>query len=433
MRNKWSAGWVACLLVLTLALPLWRHFGMNTSLRIDPASGLPIDVFDDREMGGASVATLREVDHAWVLTCALKLGYAWPYCNVSIKLGTVPHGIDLSRFASVVLDVSASGTLPVPVVVYLRNYDAAYFKPGNPDTLKANTLEYTPEGEGAAFTTPIANFHVATWWIQQYRVEGRNARPDLSNVISLDVATGTLLGPGRYAIVIRSITFHGKWLSQVELLTLIVAMWFATAIVYLAAGLWQALRAAHVASSGRRELERANAALKLERHALEVVASHDPLTRLYNRDGFAARIKASEAAADARRGHLALIFMDIDHFKHVNDQHGHATGDECLQTLSRLVRRHIRDEDVLCRWGGEEFVLACSSASLDVAAASAERLRLILEAAAWPGGISLTCSFGVAQVLPGEGLGAALKRADEALYAAKRAGRNCVRAAAQRA
>jgi diguanylate cyclase (GGDEF)-like protein len=432
VRNKWFAGWVACLLVLTLALPLWRQFGMNTSLTIDAASGFAVAAYDDREMGGASVATLRTVDHASVMTCDLRLGYAWPYCNLSITLGDVPHGVDLSRYDSVVLDITARGTQPAPVVVYLRNYNAAYYQPGNSDTLKTNTLEYTPDHGDAAFTTPLANFHVATWWIQQYHVPARDARPDLGDVVAIDVATGTALGPGRYTIALRSIVFHGKWLSEVELLTFIVALWFATAMLYLADGLWRALRAAHAASTGRRELERANATLKREREALAQVASHDPLTRLYNRDGFATRLKTL-AASDARHGRVSLIFMDVDHFKDVNDRHGHDVGDECLRTLSRLVRRHIRDEDVLCRWGGEEFVLACAGASLEVAATSAERLRGILEGAEWPNGLTLTCSFGVAQMLSGESLTAALKRADAALYAAKRAGRNCVRIAALRA
>lgn len=433
MRNKWFAGWVACLLVLTIALPLWRQLGMNTSLRIDGSGSFPVDVFDDREMGGASEATLRNVDGASVMTCDLKLGYAWPYCNLSITLGAVPKGVDLSRYDSVTLDIAARGPVPVPVVLYLRHYGRAYYRPGKSDTLKANTLEYTPGDGEAAFTTPVSNIHVATWWIQQYHIPARHAAPDLRDVVSIDIATGGNLGPGTYTYAVRSITFYGKWLSEIELLTLIVAAWFATAILYLAGSLWGALRAAHVASSSRRELERANAALKLERQALKVVATHDPLTRLYNRDGFAGRVNALLAQADARHARLSLIFMDVDHFKGVNDQHGHATGDECLRLLSRRVRRHIRDEDVLCRWGGEEFVLACASISLEVAAASAERLRGTLADGEWPNGIALTCSFGVAQMLPGEGLAEALKRADSALYAAKRAGRNCVRVATPRA
>lgn len=433
MRNKWFAGWVVCLLVLTVALPLWRQLGMNTSLKVDGAGGFPVDVFDDREMGGASVATLRDVDHASVMTCHLKLGYAWPYCNFSITLGTAPKGINLSRFDSVTLDIAAHGPVPVPVVVYLRNYNTAYFRRGQSDTLKANTLEYTPAGGDAAFTTPLSNVHVATWWIQQYHVPARNAGPDLRNVVAIDIATGTNLGPGTYTIGVRSIVFYGKWLNEVELLTLLVALWFATAMLYLIGVLWQALRAAHAASTGKRELERANAQLVREQQALKVVASHDPLTRLYNRDGFASRVDAMVAEVGARHGRLSLVFMDVDHFKDVNDQHGHDTGDECLRLLARLVRRHIRDEDVLCRWGGEEFVLACSSTSLEVAASSAERLRGILEAADWPQDIRLTCSFGVAQMLPGESLGAVLKRADNALYAAKRAGRNCVRIATPQA
>lgn len=433
MRNKWLVGWVFCLLVLSVALPLWRHFGMNTSLRVDGAGPYPVDVSDDRELGGASAASVVVAGHAPVITCRIELGYAWPYCSVGITLGKAPHGVDLSRFDSVKLDIRAHGPAPIPVVVYLRNVDPAYYRPGSFDTLKVNMLEYAPANGDEPFTTPLANFHVATWWIQQFRVPAAHARPDLGNVVAINVGTGSNVGQGLYTIGVRSIEFYGKWISQVELLALLVALWSVTAIVYLVAGFREARRAAVVASSGRRELERMNAALERERQALAIVANHDPLTRLYNRAGLRNRLALLRAAVDAQHRHLSVMFMDVDHFKRINDAHGHPVGDECLRGLAQLVDANVREQDVLCRWGGEEFVLACDGARLGVAAARAEHLRVVIEQAGWPQGVGMTCSFGVAEMVPGESMRDLLKRADEAMYAAKRAGRNCVRVAVARA
>src|SRR5690348_12017946 len=342
VRNKGFVGWVLFLLVLTVALPLWRHFGMNTSLRVDGAGPYPVAVYDDRELGGASEASVAAADHASVITCRIELGYAWPYCNVSIALGTVPHGVSLSRFDSVKLDIQAHGPAPMPVAVYLRNFDPAYYRPGSSDTLKANMLEYAPANGEEPFTTPLANFHVATWWIQQFRVPAEYARPDLRNVVAIDIGTGNNVAPGLYTIGIRSIVFYGKWISEVELLTLLVALWSLTAMVSLVAGFREARRAAVVASSGRRELERINAALERERQALSIVANQDPLTRLYNRTGLRNRLALLRAEVDAQHRSLSVIFMDVDHFKKINDAHGHEAGDECLRGLARLVNGNIR-------------------------------------------------------------------------------------------
>jgi len=156
------------------------------------------------------------------------------------------------------------------------------------------------------------------------------------------------------------------------------------------------------------------------------------LTSLYNRAGLRHRLALLRAQVDAQHRHLSVIFMDVDHFKRINDVHGHEVGDECLRSLARLVNANIREQDVLCRWGGEEFVLACDGAKLDVAAGRAERLRVMIEQAEWPQGVAMSCSFGVAEMVPGENLRDLLKRADDALYAAKRAGRNRVRVAVAR-
>src|SRR5699024_11125937 len=137
---------------------------------------------------------------------------------------------------------------------------------------------------------PLANFHVATWWIQEYHVPLQHARPDLGNVVSLDVATSFDAMPGVYTIGVRSIVFYGKWISQTAMLVGLVMLWWATAMVYLMVRFWRVRRVAFAAVAGRRKLQHENVALTRERQQLERVASHDPLTKVFNRAGFRPRL-----------------------------------------------------------------------------------------------------------------------------------------------
>jgi diguanylate cyclase (GGDEF)-like protein len=267
---------------------------------------------------------------------------------------------------------------------------------------------------------------VASWWIQQFHISPQNSSPDLSNVTVMDVSTGEGMIPGNYTIVLHSVKFYGKWLIEVQVLSIVLALWLASAIAFLVNSFWRARREAVLAGQRRMELEGINAALELERHELEVVANHDELTGAYNRVGLRNRLLAAVAANRQGRGLLSILFMDIDHFKEINDRHGHLVGDEVLKQFAAFVGAHVRDSDLLCRWGGEEFILLCGATSLEVAVRAAERLCAGVTQQHWPQAIALSCSFGVAQMRRGEDMGAFIKRADEALYRAKAAGRNRV-------
>jgi diguanylate cyclase (GGDEF)-like protein len=128
-------------------------------------------------------------------------------------------------------------------------------------------------------------------------------------------------------------------------------------------------------------------------------------------------------------GHpLALALMDIDHFKAINDTHGHAVGDEALMSFTRTIRRNIREIDLLARFGGDEFVLLLPEADPEHAAGVVSRLRqALVEHPLNLGGMSvpITVSVGIAGLAPGgEDLDGLLRRADIALYRSKQAGRD---------
>ena len=183
-------------------------------------------------------------------------------------------------------------------------------------------------------------------------------------------------------------------------------------------------------------IQRIRAKLQQQREALaqalEVnreLATRDELTGLINRRAML-DLMALEHRRSLRSGRpLLLAQLDIDHFKPINDQHGHATGDRALQAFAGTVRASVRDTDVLARWGGEEFVLMLTDTSADQARGLLERIRQAvqaLEIAHSAGSLQLTVSIGLAQHLPGDTVEHTLERADQALYRAKALGRNRV-------
>lgn len=149
----------------------------------------------------------------------------------------------------------------------------------------------------------------------------------------------------------------------------------------------------------------------------------DPLTGLHNRRG----LEFALSLLQAENRSFSVIMLDIDHFKQVNDIHGHDVGDKVINHLAELMRNCSRENDILCRTGGEEFLILLPSTHTQAATAVAERLRHTVEQADTPPAGHVTISLGVATWLPGgPGPSQVLKSADEQLYAAKAGGRNRV-------
>lgn len=167
----------------------------------------------------------------------------------------------------------------------------------------------------------------------------------------------------------------------------------------------------------------AMAAPHLEVARLARLTNLDPLTGLLNRRGFeAARSAVGEGA-------YALVVVDIDHFKDVNDAHGHDAGDRVLRQVADVLSAAVRRGDSVVRSGGEEFVMLLADASAELAARIADRARERIAAAKVEVGakvIRVTASFGVAAGHAGEPMDAVLERADAAMYEAKRGGRDRV-------
>lgn len=161
---------------------------------------------------------------------------------------------------------------------------------------------------------------------------------------------------------------------------------------------------------------------------LTQLAVTDPLTGLWNRRRTSELLAADLAQAQRHGQALTLLMVDVDHFKVINDTHGHQTGDRVLIEVADRLREHVRGTDVVGRWGGEEFVILLRFCGLRDGMAAAEKLRRQIADVPFESMFSITVSIGAAELDAADDLTSWLGRADAALYQAKRAGRNAVRA-----
>ena len=156
-------------------------------------------------------------------------------------------------------------------------------------------------------------------------------------------------------------------------------------------------------------------------------ALRDPLTDTGNRIAMDQTLQREIKMARRHLQPLSLLMLDIDHFKLINDNHGHSAGDDVLKAVAASIKNQLRNVDMVFRFGGEEFLILLSNTNREAAAMVGERLRFAVQAENYLADghvIELTVSLGCSTLLPGESAESLLRRADSALYVAKREGRN---------
>ena len=196
---------------------------------------------------------------------------------------------------------------------------------------------------------------------------------------------------------------------------------------------WERLTLAQRLDEATRQLELTRSLLADKQRECDELASalahdahSDALTGLFNRRKFNDLCAAEIARSVRYATPLALIMVDVDHFKSVNDVHGHLVGDRALVDVARVLNERMRSSDALCRWGGEEFMILAPHLDLASAVQMADKLRSAVAGYDFGPAGRITCSFGVASYREGDRAIDLILRADTCLYRAKRTGRNCV-------
>ena len=412
---------VAALLIFSAAVVLLQQVAFEHSLVIDGRSQLKAMVRDDRPFKGKSISLMRETGQGLELSCDIKASeFAWPYCEIMIDISGssrdgVPQGVDLSGYDQVGLWVRHKHAVQTGTRFQLHNFSPIYSKAGDRETYKYNVVEYYEKFSPYPTWINTSNLHVPTWWLTRHDLSLDQVGVDISNVLSIGFVTGSHIKLGHYSLTIERIEFKGRYFNTATVFMALIGLWGLAAILFLYRRV----------SDVRRDLTRA----KKQKSIWENKATRDPLTGAVNRIGahkaFSKQMYSLNSSDD-----FSAIFMDIDHFKRINDTYGHSIGDLVLQKFVGVVNDNTRDSDILARWGGEEFILICDNTSIAPAVRLAEKLRAAIQSTQWPKDMELTCSFGVAQ-LGDESIEDFIERMDKALYSAKFSGRNCVVTAAQ--
>jgi len=173
-----------------------------------------------------------------------------------------------------------------------------------------------------------------------------------------------------------------------------------------------------------RQVHHHNQNLRNLNNQLEQISRYDHLTGLANRYALHERFNEEMETSSQTRQIFSLILLDVDFFKTINDDYGHDVGDEVIKQFASLLMSMVRENDMVGRWGGEEFLILCSQTTQNGAFQLADQLRRQVQSYNFPVNQQITASFGLSEYRHGETIGDTIKRADDALYKAKRNGRN---------
>ncbi len=416
---------LAVLVVLTLVAILAERRILEVNKIIGPDGGYAVSSYADPVSGGNSEVKIKD-NGKFEWHCVLRDQHPYPFCGFEIIFDPARQkGLDLRFYDRVRIWLDYEGPAET-VRFYLRNFDPAYSTPGLNDTTKYNQIEFSTDLLNKPVEFDMADFFVANWWFQRFRISPKLSHPQFDNIVVMEVQTGNDPPVGEYHFELKRIEFSGQLIPTQQWYQGIIAIWLMAALLFLGiriVSLNQELRRRKV-----RELElmEINGLLDTRSKQLEELAKTDPLTGAFNRQGIEEAIKIGLAEWRVNRKPLSIVMLDVDYFKDINDTHGHSVGDRVLAGVSELMQRNIRSGELLARWGGEEFVLVCRDAPLSQAGKLAEKLRALVADHRFENNVKVTVSVGVATLAGGETLDQLFIRVDKALYDAKNAGRNRV-------
>jgi diguanylate cyclase (GGDEF)-like protein len=398
---------------------------MNYNLQLLPDSAISPRMLNDNINGGVSKGKLLSSPDKITLDCeTLESPYTFPFCSILLPLSDNNNGLNLEKYDSLTVELEFKSNNRDTVLIYLLNKE--WLISSGKELNRANMKVIYPLEQVSTYTLALTDFHLPSWWLFNHADDTHELTTRINNVVAIQISTGDNRTPRSENITVYNLTLKGKWLSQQQLYSFILASWLMFLTVH---GVMRFRKLALSYKNSKRQansLIKMNKFLKIEKSKFEHLAKIDPLTQIYNRAGI--RNELSQAISDYQytKQTSVLIIFDIDYFKVINDSWGHDIGDQVLKKIAYSVRANIRAKDSLARWGGEEFILLCRQTGLPEALAIAEKLRLLIANTNFNPNLKVTCSFGLAE-LKTDDVSHWFKVADENLYQAKKAGRNCIR------
>lgn len=387
------------------------------------------------ENGNSAAYWLNEANHQWRCNFPEQQNQYFP-CGLNVMLGSSKtKGVDFSEYQYLRIKLNHSGSAD-SIQVSMRNYNSEYTRSDDPDSTKFMAVNLRTQELNRELLIDLRKFTVAHWWLVKYKIPLALVQNEMNNItlFTIDFPSGETRIVGTQDLMVDNIELVGDQISTENWYLGIILLWSGVILVWM---LLEFIRMKEKNSefvAVNSALADSNQYLKLETDRFRQLSTLDPLTQLYNRAGInnlAIRLISLSKEKKLKKGEstLSIILIDIDHFKKINDTYGHDTGDRVLISIASILTQHLRQEDYVSRWGGEEFLIVQPWVQGKTALLTAERLCKTISSTMVDATHSLyiTASFGVSEVADGEDFSSSLKRADQALYIAKESGRNtCV-------
>lgn len=431
MNDKHFSSLLIVAIIATLLAVIAVHYFPEKRYTIIPSDSARI-YLDSAKLPDGSVTSEWLNDSHSKLRCNVPPAFKGDYFNCALIAdvsSSATMGINLSKYTHLELQIRYVGDAN-KIRIAARNYNPAYSRPNDGNSSKFNAALIHVKELAKPLRLPLTAFSVSDWWVSQYNIPVLQAQTEMTNTLSLTVDFADVPPPGKHDISVEKLELIGKWISLENWYLFILGCWMLGIFGFAAYRLIQLHRKTRADSKIIEELATNNEQLKTETDKFRRLSTVDSLTQAYNRFGIDKVVSTLMAASHDRfklTPNFALIIIDIDHFKRVNDRRGHDAGDRVLQKISAIVQDSIRSVDFLGRWGGEEFVVIMPNTGKEFAGELAERIRVAVGETVFEPEqpLYVTASFGIGAQLKDEDFASTFKRVDTALYKAKEMSRNC--------
>lgn len=412
--------------VLTLVLLAGHSYLPPKTLNLLPEHVELAVYADEIEEGGKSRGEWVD-ESIRQYACHIKEGLVHRYCGLAIKFHDTANTyltLDLREYESLHMHLDYDGPAE-RLNFYYRHTDITdKAHEALADGFQSDQYIFTyldkPE-LNKPIIIELSNFDIADWWLQANYTNRSQIKRGLKNIIEFGINTDSNPPFGDYIFTLHKLEAQGEWITKEAMYYYIVVMWLIAALLE---GLYRALHLVKEKHRYANTLE----ALTADFKDLEDTAVRDHLTKLYNRTGLLKLVKRIQNSGEF--SNFYLYVFDIDHFKNINDTHGHDAGDAILQQLAQRISDNIREEDHFARWGGEEFVLITQQKTPEGALYFANKLRNVVADTLFKipnqTALRITTSIGLSRFHKGISFDKAFKIADQNLYQAKHQGRNQV-------
>lgn len=384
-------------------------------------------LFFDGQNGGQTQAEWIDKNKFHFKCLTVSDGLPAAYCGLSINVGKTPTGKDYAQYQRLEIQVHYQGDNE-RLRLRMHNFNPATPAHNNRETLKGLDVTFW-----ATETSKPLVIHNYGWKESDERKHNKNpfawyqSEPP-ENLLDIGIDLTPPIAAGEHRIQIEYIDLYGKLLSAEAWYLGVALLWLIVNLLLISRHL--IVQAQRIRNDSKRLSTLVNYShdLQQESQHYKWLSHTDQLTGALNRNGFVTAMNQHAPDGNMQRN-TALLIIDLDNFKRINDELGHDAGDKVLREIAQVIQKNIRIADRFVRWGGEEFILLCDETNVQQALLIGEKIRVSVEMTTTQYNedrISVTVSIGIGVTSAEENFDDLFQRTDQALYRAKHMGRNCV-------